>query len=81
MRFLQAGHLTGDYEGDVINTVVSDPDEMWWHKEQAHQGIWWREARDSLPTMLWTYHPERTKRELRERWLQRAIELFPISCA
>lgn len=73
--------VTADYEGDLINAAVGDPGEISWHKERAKQGIWWREARDLMPTMLWTYHPERKKQELRELWLQRAVDLFPISSA
>jgi hypothetical protein len=68
--------VTGDYEGDVIDALVDRWTCPRWHKERANDGIWWCEAGDSTPAILWTYHPGRKRDALREGWLQQALELF-----
>jgi hypothetical protein len=69
---------TGDYEDVVIDAVMDDPQRTSWHQERNADSIWWREARDGMPTILWVYHPERKSVPLRELWLQQACELFQL---
>jgi hypothetical protein len=69
--------VTGDFEGDLVNDFVADPDERLWQKKRSDESIWWRQASGDLPAILWTDHPQYKRKELCESWLELALKLLP----
>jgi hypothetical protein len=69
--------VTGDYRVEVIGQVIDDLKEKHWNK--ALKARWWfyqRKPMNSLPAMLWTYHPQGKKREMTAAWIDHACNLL-----
>ena len=65
--------VTGDYAADVVLRALGDMRDTSWRKKSD---MWWREARDSYPAMIWTAHPQGSTREAIKIWLRYASELM-----
>jgi hypothetical protein len=69
--------VTGDYRCEVVGQVVDDLNEKHWDK--TLNAKWWfyqRKPMNSLPAMLWTYHPQGKKREMTAAWIDHACNLL-----
>ena len=66
--------VTSDYAESLIRKLVGDCKDISWTKE--NDKLWWRKRTKDFPGMLWTLHPERKPRVLRDRIVQIAQDIL-----
>jgi hypothetical protein len=60
---------------EILQGVIPDERGDTWTR--TDKTFWWRSAKDELPILVWSDHPERKRNELLDRWLAEVSHLFP----
>jgi hypothetical protein len=68
--------VTWDYKFDLIKEVIGDPSDASWDKTANELWLWWRLAKNELPPMLLTGHPQSKSRQCTEEWAAKASEML-----
>jgi hypothetical protein len=69
---------TGNYGEDLMDSLVGTAPRLW-NVSQASKGYWWRRAKDELPALMHTGHPQGKPKEHLHEWLTRAKKLLLAS--
>lgn len=66
--------VTGCFAEALVREVVYDLQDISWEKENVD--LWWRRRTNSLPSMLWTRHPQGARRDFLDQCLNAVRKLW-----